>query len=181
MAEVQVSLLSVVVLRLVIGGGLIWQGQGKVRQGYLQKSVIERTDLTNPFRATLKMWMEDRPVYQSGGRTLQSQTVSMPRGYRVFLERAVLPSARIFAILVTVCELAVGFLLIVGLLVRVASTIGILLCLNYLLATWHYGFPYTTLNLLVITSLLVLLLTGAGRVAGMDAVLHRRYPEIPFF
>jgi uncharacterized membrane protein YphA (DoxX/SURF4 family) len=101
--------------------------------------------------------------------------------YRIFLERAVKEHIDLFALLVTVAELALGVMLILGLLIRVVSVIGILLVVNYLLATWHIGFPYTTLNAVFVVSLLIFGVVSAGRCLGIDSLLHDRFPEIPIF
>jgi len=162
----EVPLFFIVLLRLVVGVELIAQGYSKVQDGYVQQ-VREKEERPNPLQVTIEIWVDD----------MQERNV-FP-WYRIFLKEAVLPNINTFAVLVTVAEIALGAMLVLGLLVRVASVFGILLCLNYLFATWHEGFPYPTLNILFLATLLVFVLVSAGRCLGVDALLHKRFPEIP--
>jgi len=179
----EVPLLLIVLLRVVVGYEFVSQGIEKIHQGYLQVAEKNNLQIANPLQLTLETWMtEERTVYKplSGGEPA-GQKVRMFPWYRIFLEQGILPHARIFSTLVTVGEIALGALLIVGLLVRVASVAGIILVLNYLFATWHLGFPYPVLNEIVLASLLVFAIVGAGRCLGIDALLRDKFPEIPLF
>jgi len=177
----EVPLFFVAILRLTIGLELVSQGYDKLVQGYVR--LDEQTPgRTNPLRYTLEMWIEEhRITYVGWGNRRTQRQVAMFPWYRAFLQTAVLPNTAIFAGLVTVAEIGLGLLLVLGLLVRVASVLSILLLLNYLFATWHLGFPYTTLNILFLVALVVLLVTGAGRALGVDAWLHEKFPDIPVF
>lgn len=164
--EAEIPLLLVVILRLAVGGVFLYQGYDKVQQGYIEQLRQSETRRPNPLAITIDIWLEERgtlPVYKD------------------FLEKAIRPNAAIFSALVAVSELAVGGLLLLGLLVRFASIIGVLMCLNYFLATWHLGFPYPQINVIFVVSLVVIGLAAAGRCLGLDGVFHDRYPEIPLF
>ncbi len=182
--HIQVLLLFVVLLRLTVGVELAWQGYDKVRQGFVPQSKEAVAGRENPLQVTLSIWMEwveQRVRKQSADPNVTHRTIRMFPFYHKFLKEIVLPHVATFAMLVTVAELGLGLALIIGLVVRVTAPLTILLCANYLLATWHLGFPYTILNVLFLVSLLVLALSGAGRCLGVDQALHERLPEIPLF
>ena len=179
--EPQVPLILIVLLRLFVGYEFFIQGNDKMRQGYFEK--VDNKEVLHPLTVRLKVWIEEeRKVKAHGvGDVLAGRAVRMFKWYRFFLENAVLPNVWAFGVLVTGTELALGVLLVLGLLTRVASVAGLLLLINYLLATWHYGFPYTPLNILFLVLLAVFLLVGAGRCLGLDSLLHNRFPEVPIF
>ena len=88
--------------------------------------------------------------------------------YKDFLESTVLPHAALFATLQTIGEVAVGLGLVLGVLTRLASVIGLFLALNYGLASQWMSFSQQGLHVLLVTSMLIFLITGAGRVWGVD-------------
>ena len=121
-------------------------------------------------------------IYTSGPDGSRTpRTVRMFPWYAEFLNHAVIRHINVLAVVVTVAELALGAFLILGLLTRVISVLSILLVVNYLLATWHLGHPYSTLNVLVLAILAVIGIGAAGRCLGLDQWLHERLPEVPFF
>src|SRR5215471_21109165 len=82
--------------------------------------------------------------------------------YKDFLETTVLPHAALFATLQTIGEVAVGLGLVFGLMTRLAAIIGLFLTLNFTLATWWMGvFAQQGFHLLLITSMIIFLITGA--------------------
>jgi uncharacterized membrane protein YphA (DoxX/SURF4 family) len=174
----QVPMILLVLVRVIVGGALFIQGSDKLNQGYFERVGKNDTEVSHPLQIRLKVWIEEERAI---GRPGAGQTVRMLHWYRFFLENAVLPNLWVFAILVTVAELTLGAMLLAGLLTRVASFMGIVLLINYLFATWHYGFPYLPLNALFLALLLVFLIAGVGRCLGVDTILHERYPEIPLF
>ena len=94
--------------------------------------------------------------------------------YKDFLQATVLPNATLFATLQTIGEIAVGVGLLLGLMTRLAALVGLCLTLNFTLATWWMGvFAQQGFHLLLVTSMLIFLLTGAGRTWGFDAWLSR--------
>src|ERR671935_594262 len=93
--------------------------------------------------------------------------------YKDFLETTVLPHAALFATLQTIGEVAVGLGLLFGIMTRLAALIGLFLALNFGLATQWMSFGQQGFHLLLTTSMLMFLITGAGRVWGIDAWLSR--------
>ena len=61
-----------------------------------------------------------------------------------------------------------------GLLTPLTAVIGLALALNYGLATQWMSFGQQGFHLLLITSMVIFVVTGAGRVLGLDALLRRR-------
>ena len=92
--------------------------------------------------------------------------------YKDFLETTVLPHAALFATLQTFGEVVVGLGLVLGLFTRLAAVIGLLLSLNYGLATQWMSFGQQGFHLLLITSMIIFLVAGAGRVWGLDKLLR---------
>ena len=94
--------------------------------------------------------------------------------YRDFLESVVLPNAKLFAILQTYGEVAVGLGLVLGLLTGLSAFVGLLLTVNYGLATQWMSFGQQGFHVLLATSMLIFLGSRAGRVWGLDMLLRRR-------
>jgi uncharacterized membrane protein YphA (DoxX/SURF4 family) len=94
--------------------------------------------------------------------------------YKEFLEQTVLPHASLFATLQVWGEVLVGLGLILGLLVRLTALGGLFLALNFGLATQWMSFGQQGFHVMLVTSMLIFLGTGAGRVWGLDALLRRR-------
>jgi uncharacterized membrane protein YphA (DoxX/SURF4 family) len=94
--------------------------------------------------------------------------------YRAFMTTVVFPHATLFAGLVATGEVAVGTCLILGLGTRVAAPIGAFLTLNYFLlkgdALWS-----VSNDLAFVVGLVVLAITGGGRVFGLDALIPPRH------
>jgi thiosulfate dehydrogenase [quinone] large subunit len=93
--------------------------------------------------------------------------------YKQFLEQTVLPSAKVFATLQALGEVAVGLGLVVGFLVGLTALVGLFLSLNFALATQWMSFGQQGFHLLLVTSMLVFLGARAGRVWGIDWLLLR--------
>ena len=93
--------------------------------------------------------------------------------YKDFLETTVLPHATLFATLQTIGEVAVGLGLVLGVMTRLAAAIGLFLALNFGLATQWMSFGQQGFHLLLTTSMVIFLITGAGRRWGLDAWLSR--------
>jgi uncharacterized membrane protein YphA (DoxX/SURF4 family) len=92
--------------------------------------------------------------------------------YKDFLQDTVLHHASLFATLQTYGEVMVGLGLVLGLFTRLAAMIGLLLSLNYGLATQWMSFGQQGFHLLLITSMIIFLVAGAGRVWGLDKLLR---------
>jgi H+/gluconate symporter-like permease len=91
-----------------------------------------------------------------------------------------LPGVGLWAKLIPFGEAALGISLLLGLLVRLSTFIGILTVLNFhltngtLLSIGFLGNPWA---ILVIALLLVLFMVRAGRSFGMDALLAKGKPK----
>src|SRR6267143_1242871 len=83
--------------------------------------------------------------------------------YQDFRETTVLPHAPLFATLQTFGEIAVGLGLVFGVMTRVTAAVGLLLALNYGLATQWMSFGQQGFHLLLVSSMMIFLATGAGR------------------
>jgi thiosulfate dehydrogenase (quinone) large subunit len=95
--------------------------------------------------------------------------------YRAFMTSVVFPHAQLFAGLVAVAEVAVGTCLLLGLGVRFAAPVGVLLTLNYFLLKGDA--PWSVSNDLAFAlGLTILTVTGAGRVLGLDSLIAPRHP-----
>jgi PQQ-dependent catabolism-associated beta-propeller protein len=94
--------------------------------------------------------------------------------YKDFLEHTVMPHATLFATLQTFGEVAVGIGLVFGILTRLAATIGLILAVNFGLATQWMSFGQQGFHVLLITSMIIFLITDAGRVWGVDRWLLGR-------
>jgi thiosulfate dehydrogenase [quinone] large subunit len=94
--------------------------------------------------------------------------------YKEFLQQTVLPHAKLFAMLQAVGEVVVGIGLVLGLFTGLAALIGLLLSLNYGLATQWMSFGQQGFHVLLITSMVIFLMTGAGRLWGLDQLLLSR-------
>ncbi|HEX3177792.1 MAG TPA: TQO small subunit DoxD [Methylomirabilota bacterium] len=92
--------------------------------------------------------------------------------YKDFLDHTVLPHAALFATLQTYGEVVVGIGLVLGLLTGLAAAIGLLLAVNFGLATQWMSFGQQGFHLLLITSMILFLLTRAGRTWGVDGWLY---------
>ena len=82
-----------------------------------------------------------------------------------------------FGNLVSIGELGIGLALITGTTTRLASFLGVTMVLNYMWAKGQTFWVPTSNDALFILILLVLGMTGAGRVLGIDYFLVRKYPR----
>ena len=93
--------------------------------------------------------------------------------YKDFLENTILPNAALFAKLQTYGEVAVGIGLILGFCIGLIALLGLFLTVNYGLATQWMSFGQQGFHLLLVTSMIILLGSRAGRAWGIDQLLLR--------
>jgi len=100
--------------------------------------------------------------------------------YQKFLGAAVIPHAATFGTLIVIAEIYVAIALVFGLTTRLAACVAIFLLLNYLCAKgdlpWGPGIDQSDIVLSII-----ILLSNAGRVLGIDQFLHKRFPKVPIW
>ena len=92
----------------------------------------------------------------------------------------VVPHAATVGILIVIAEIYVAIALVFGLTRRLAACVAIFLLLNYLCAKgalpWGPGIDQSDIILA-----LIVLLSNAGRVFGVDRYLHKCFPKIPIW
>jgi len=96
--------------------------------------------------------------------------------YKQFLEQTVLTHSNLFAHLTAWGETIAGLGLTLGLLTGVASFVGLLLVINYGLATQWMSSGQQGFHLLLFTLMLAFFFSRAGRQCGLDAVIARKRP-----
>jgi uncharacterized membrane protein YphA (DoxX/SURF4 family) len=100
--------------------------------------------------------------------------------YRPFLSEVVLPHLGLFTNLVLIGEIYVGLAMLLGLTTRLAAAVSIFMLLNYFFAKSSViGIPGIDTADLVLS--LIVLVTAAGRVLGLDQMLHKRFPRVPIW
>jgi len=97
--------------------------------------------------------------------------------FRDFLLNSVVPNSHLYAQLTTFGEAAVGLGLVAGCLTTLASAIGLVLVVNYGLAVQWQGSAQQGFHYLLITALVVILATRAGRVWGVDGWVRAHRPR----
>ena len=96
--------------------------------------------------------------------------------YVSFLEHVATPFAGVFAFLVMWGEVLIGLMLLLGLATRAAALAGLVLCVNFLLAT---GTPLISDEAPVYFAVMLatVYLTAAGRALGLDVLLRKVLPR----
>jgi uncharacterized membrane protein YphA (DoxX/SURF4 family) len=97
--------------------------------------------------------------------------------YKQFLEGTVLPHSGTFAQLTAWGETVTGLGLTLGLLTGLASLVGLLLVINYGLATQWMSPGQQGFHLVLSFLMLAFFFARAGRTWGLDAWLARRKPR----
>ena len=96
--------------------------------------------------------------------------------YKHYLEATVLPNSNLYAQLTAWGETVVGLGLTLGLLTGVASLIGVVLVINYGLATQWMSPGQQGFHLVLLFLMLAFFFARAGRTWGLDAWLAARRP-----
>jgi len=143
----------VVPLRLWIGYYLLQQGIRKYQRGFPNADWITR---------------------QIG----ELDKVEIYAWYKSFLVNVVVPNRELFGYLVMSGEILVGLCLVLGLLTRFSSIVGLFMLANYYFGPGMARAATTPSSLAqqqtFIVSLLVLALSNPGRTLGLDALLFKR-------
>jgi thiosulfate dehydrogenase [quinone] large subunit len=90
--------------------------------------------------------------------------------YGIFLSRVAVPNSFLFAILIVMGELFAGIFLTAGFITRIAALAGIILNLNFLLATYWISMPELGINITFIICELVIIFTDSGKTLGIDSM-----------
>ena len=96
--------------------------------------------------------------------------------YKEFLESAVIPHATLFATLQAYGEACVGIGLILGVFTGLSALLGLFLSLNYGFATQWMSFGQQGFHVLLVSSMVILFGSKAGRAWGLDVLLRRAVP-----
>jgi NADH:quinone reductase (non-electrogenic) len=131
--------------------------------------------LASAYEKTTHGWLTDG---QPLARTLRQALPHAQPGYRQFLQQVVLPHIGLFALLTNLGEWAAGLCLLLGLFTPVGALVAIWLNSNYMLMK---GLPASagSLDRLFIAVSLILILSNAGLVWGLDGLLWKRPSRAP--
>lgn len=145
----KLSNMQMLILRLAIAGLFLSIGIDKYREGWLTTSEHLAGSLNN--------------YHQNAGNAQLT-----------YLDQVALPYVGLWSKLIMVGELLLGASLLLGMLVRCSTALGIFMVLNFHAANGNlftlnfFGSPWAAL---LIAGLLVLFLSRAGRWAGVDVLL----------
>jgi uncharacterized membrane protein YphA (DoxX/SURF4 family) len=99
------------------------------------------------------------------------------RWYQELLSSVVVPHSSAVGTLVVIVEIYVGIALVLGFTTRIAASVAIFLLLNYMCAKgalpWGPGIDQSDIVLAVIV-----LVSDAGRVFGLDKLIANRFPKL---
>jgi thiosulfate dehydrogenase [quinone] large subunit len=155
---------AVAVLRIVVGAWFLKAVWTKLALGFAAGAI--------PYPTVSPRFLAFQP------KRVAEFAAGNPVGwYKDFLEQTVLPHASLFATLQTYGEVAVGIGLVLGLFTGLSALVGLFLALNFGLATQWMSFGQQGFHLLLITSMILFLVTRAGRVWGIDGWLLPRAPR----
>ena len=97
--------------------------------------------------------------------------------YQNLLKSVVIPHSSTFGTLVVTAEIYVGIALLLGFTTRLASCVALFLLLNYISAKgalpWGPGIDQSDIVLAII-----ILLSDAGRIFGVDKLIADRFPKL---
>lgn len=152
------------VLRIVVG---LWFLKGVWRKlgGFLAFGFL-------PLPSASERWVDFMPK-----RLLEYAETVRFEAYQDFLVNTVIPNAALFGQLTAFGEVAVGLGLTFGLLTRPVAAVGLLIMVNYFLATLWVGFCQQGFHILLLASMAAFLGAGAGRTWGLDRWLWERFPH----
>jgi uncharacterized membrane protein YphA (DoxX/SURF4 family) len=141
---------------------------------YFVKSLVTKMTIVMlggvvPFPAVSERWLAVMP------KIVAKQASDNPLSfYKHFLEGVVLPNSNLFAHLTAWGETVTGIGLTFGLLTGLASLVGVLLVINYGLATQWMSPGQQGFHLVLFFLMLAFFFARAGRTWGIDGWLARR-------
>jgi thiosulfate dehydrogenase (quinone) large subunit len=143
---------------------------------YFVKSLLTKMSLVLvggilPLPAVSERWLSVMP------KIVAKQASENPLGfYKHFLESTVLPNSSVFAQLTAWGETVAGLGITLGLLTGLASLVGLVLVVNYGLATQWMSPGQQGFHLMLFFLMLAFFFARAGRTWGLDGWLARRLP-----
>ena len=144
---------------------------------YFVKSLLTKMSLVLmggilPIPAVSERWLTVMP------KIVAKQASDNPLGfYKQFLDGTVLPHSSVFAQLTAWGETVAGLGLTLGLLTGVASLVGLVLVVNYGLATQWMSPGQQGFHLVLFFLMLAFFFARAGRRWGLDGWIARRWPR----
>jgi uncharacterized membrane protein YphA (DoxX/SURF4 family) len=143
---------------------------------YFVKSLVTKMSVVMlggllPIPAVSERWLTVMP------KIVAKQASENPLSfYKHFLEGIVLPNSNLFAQMTAWGETVVGIGLTLGLLTGIASLVGLVLVINYGLATQWMSPGQQGFHLVLFFLMLAFFFTRAGRSWGLDGWIARRKP-----
>ena len=144
---------------------------------YFVKSLVTKMSIVTvggilPVPAVSERWVSVMPKIVARQASENPLTF-----YKQFLEGTVLPHSNLFAQLTAWGETVTGLGLTLGLLTGLASVVGLVLVLNYGLATQWMSPGQQGFHLVLFFLMLAFFFGRAGRTWGLDGWLARRWPR----
>lgn len=140
----------IALLRIYMGGYLLWQGINKYQRNFPASDWLGRQvgDINHP---NIYGW------------------------YQEFLQNFVAPHQELFGYLVTFGEMIVGASLLLGLFTRASACIALFMVLNYYFGPGAIrGGVVMAQQQTFLLCLLIIMLSGAGRTLGLDGWFFKR-------
>ena len=137
----------IALLRIYVGAFFLEAGIKRVQEGVLQNPILQ---------STMQKWIVDHPHNQRYLELFQNWLIS----HWQFTSQVVV-----------VAQIVVGVSFIIGLFVRPAALLAILLSLNFMAAV---GSEAVSFNKIFVVLNLVLFLVAAGRCFGFDYYFYKR-------
>jgi thiosulfate dehydrogenase [quinone] large subunit len=144
---------------------------------YFVKSLVTKMSMVMlggllPVPAVAERWFTVMP------KIVAKQASENPLSfYKHFLEGVVLPNSSLFAQLTAWGETVVGLGLTLGILTGLASVVGLVLVINYGLATQWMSPGQQGFHLVLFFLMLAFFFARGGRTWGIDGWLARRWPR----
>ncbi len=98
-----------------------------------------------------------------------------------FLANTAAPNAGAVVTAIAVTEILVGVSLLLGLLTRFGAVGGIVMNVIFYFAAGHTSPSTAGINLVMIGAQLAMIVAPGGRILGLDAILHRKFANIPLW
>lgn len=150
----------IVVLRIVVGAWFVKAVWTKLTLGLLAGVI--------PYPAVSPRFLAFHP------KRVAEFAAGNPIGwYKDYLENTVMPNASLWATLQAYGEVAVGIGLALGFLTGLSALVGLYLSLNFGLASQWMSPGQQGFHVMLVTAMIVLLATRAGRLFGLDALILR--------